>query len=85
MQLKDFIEIAKNHNGERFTNIVLFDLDGNYICWDELYILDYYAIMNWLVEEITIRETGYVEIMLNGGNFRNFMFRNVRPLDKEEK
>lgn len=85
MQLKDFIKIAKNHNGEPFTNIVLFDFDGNYICWDELYILDYYAIMNWLVDEITVRETGYVEITLNGGNFKTFMFHNVRPLDKEEK
>lgn len=85
MQLKDFIEIAKNHNEEPLTNIVLFDFDGNYICWDELYVVNYYAIMNWLVEEITVRETGYIEITLNGGNFKNFMFYNVRSMDKEEK
>ena len=53
------------------------DLDGNWIMRDSLYILDFYQVRKWKVNKIKVAPDGVVTFILNGGNFRDFHFRNV--------
>ena len=53
------------------------DLDGNWIMRDDLYILDFYQVRNWRVEKIKVAPSGTITFILNGGNFKDFHFRNV--------
>lgn len=77
MTLEELKSVLRDENDNPITKFELQDLDGNTIYGNELFVLDYYALREWLVEKVLIREDGYATIVLNGGNFKAFKLRNV--------
>lgn len=77
MTLKELIDITVGENDDPLTDIFLVDFDGNYIYWSKLYILDYYHVRDWTVEQIRVTQNGGMEITLNGGNFEEHHLLNV--------
>lgn len=67
----------KNDDNTPFTNYTVEDYDGNQIYAEDLFVLDYHQMRDWLVNDICIDEYGRVTIVLNSGNFNDFHFRNV--------
>ena len=78
LKLEDLMAILKNDDNTPFTNYTLEDYDGNQIHSEDLFILDYHQMREWLVTSVCITEYGHVTIVLNSGNFNSFHFRNVR-------
>ena len=77
MTLEELKSVLKDENDNSITKFELQDLDGNTIYGNELFILDYYTLREWLVEKVLILEDVYATIVLNGGNFKAFKLRNV--------
>lgn len=69
--------MLKDPDGNPFSNFTLEDYDGNSIDSTDLYILDAYAMRDWLVTEININTIGHLRILMNSGNFKEHHFRNV--------
>ena len=78
IKFEDLINVLKNDDNSPFTNYTVEDFDGNQIKAENLYILDFHQMREWLVESVCVDEFGRITIVLNGGNFNNFHFRNVQ-------
>lgn len=78
MKFEDLMYVLKNDNNTPFTNYTVEDLDGNQIKAENLFILDFHQMREWLVDSVCVDEYGRITIVLNGGNFCSFKFRNVQ-------
>lgn len=80
IRFEDLMSILKNDDDDKAPLIkyTVEDYDGNQINAEDLYILDFYQMREWLVDSVRIDEWGRATIVLNGGNFKNFHFRNVQ-------
>ena len=76
IKLEEFLSIIHLENGDPIP-FILIDMDGNWIPDDQLFILDFYQLKDWLIYEVSVQEDGTFEIKLNSGNFNAFHFRNV--------
>ena len=76
MKLEELLHVMTLDNADP-VNYTIFDLDGNWVNRDELFVLDYYQMREWLVERIRVHEDGSVDIVVNSGNLVNFRIRNV--------
>lgn len=79
----DLMSLLKNDDDDRAPLIkyTVEDYDGNQINAEDLYVLDYHQMREWLVDSVRIDEWGRATIVLNGGNFNDFHFRNVKEAD----
>ena len=75
---KEVMSILKNDDNTPFTNYTVEDFDGNQIKAENLYVLDFQQMREWIVDGICIDEFGRATIVLNSGNFLSFHFRNVQ-------
>lgn len=78
IKFEELISILKNDDNTPLEIYTVEDLDGNQIRAENLYILDFYHMREWLVESICVDEYRHITIVLNGGNFKDFHFRNVQ-------
>lgn len=78
LTFEEIMSVLKNDDNSPFTNYTVEDFDGNQIKAENLYILDFHQMREWLVDSVCIDEFGRATIVLNGGNFNNFHFRNVQ-------
>ena len=76
MKLEEVLQVMTLDNADP-VNYTIVDLDGTWINRDELFILDYHQMREWLVERIRVHEDGSVDIIVNGGNLINFRIRNA--------
>lgn len=76
--LEEFLGVIRLES-EECLPFILVDMDGNWIASHEMFILDFYQLRTWKIETVLIKdqEDHTFEITLNGGNFKNFHFRNV--------
>lgn len=78
IKFEDLMNVLKNDDNTPFTDYTVEDFDGNQIKAEDLYILDFHQMREWLVDSVCIDEYGRATIVLNSGNFNSFHFRNVR-------
>ena len=78
LTLEEIMNVLKNDDNSPFTNYTVEDFDGNQIRAEDLYILDFHQMREWLVDSVCIDEFGRATIVLNSGNFNSFHFRNVQ-------
>lgn len=78
LTLEEIMNVLKNDDNSPFTNYTVEDFDGNQIRAEDLYILDFHEMREWLVDSVCIDEFGRATIVLNSGNFNSFHFRNVQ-------
>lgn len=78
IKFEDLMNVLKNDDNTPFTNYTVEDFDGNQIKAENLYILDFHQMREWLVDSVCVDEYGRVTIVLNSGNFNDFRFRNVQ-------
>ena len=77
MTFQELMQTLRNSEGGPINNYTLQDYDGNSIESYDLYVLDYNAILTWIVESVIIDDDRRITIHLNSGNFKSFNFRNV--------
>ena len=78
IKFEDLMNVLKNDDNTPFTNYTVEDFDGNQIKAENLYVINYHQMREWLVESVCVDEYGRITIVLNGGNFNNFQFKNVQ-------
>ena len=78
LTFEEIMSVLKNDDNSPFTNYTVEDFDGNQIRAENLYILDFHQMREWLVDSVCIDEFGRATIVLNSGNFNNFHFRNIQ-------
>ena len=78
LTFEEVMSVLKNDDNSPFTNYTVEDIDGNQIRAENLYILDFHQMREWVVDSICIDEWGRATIVLNSGNFNSFHFKNVQ-------
>ncbi len=78
LTFEEIMNVLKNDDNSPFTNYTVEDFDGNQIKAENLYILDFHQMREWLVDSVCIDEFGRATIVLNSGNFNSFHFRNIQ-------
>lgn len=78
LTFEEIMSVLKNDDNSPFTNYTVEDFDGNQIRAENLYILDFHQMREWLVDSVCIDEFGRATIVLNSGNFNSFHFRNIQ-------
>ena len=78
LTFEEIMNVLKNDDNSPFTNYTVEDFDGNQIRAEDLYILDFHQMREWVVDSVCIDEFGRATIVLNSGNFNSFHFRNVQ-------
>ena len=78
LTFEEIMSVLKNDDNSPFTNYTVEDFDGNQIRAEDLYILDFHQMREWVVDSVCIDEWGRATIVLNSGNFNSFHFKNVQ-------
>lgn len=78
IKFEDLMSVLKNDDNTPFIKYTVEDYDGNQIRAEDLYVIDYHRMKEWLVDSVCINEFGHAIIVLNSGNFKNFHFKNVQ-------
>lgn len=83
IRFEDLMSILKNDDDDRarLVKYTVEDYDGNQINAEDLYVLDFHQMRDWLVNSVRIDNWGRATIVLNSGNFKDFRFRNVKEAD----
>jgi hypothetical protein len=79
MTLEELLNVLRNEEEQPFPTFRLQDFDGNQIYGEDLYLSDLIVLRSWKVEKIIVAPAELF-IILNGGNFVNFKFKNVITL-----
>ncbi len=75
---EQIVAVLKNDDNTPFIHYTVEDTDGNQIPSEKLFVLDYYALREWVVDSVCIDEYGRATIVLKSGNFHSFHFRNIQ-------